>query len=170
MITNLSIYDSIERLTEQKPFFKHEDKKGHDTFLGARFPKEMARDVTLIKEKGPYEVNADVVRDAVWLGLQALHLRYEQDDYWKATMQLRRMALDAAWEAQEYEEDHTFVNTIQKFCQEGKRSRAVQYLSERLKYLSGERKQSLLDELDKRALSSLVKEATKRFDMADTEG
>lgn len=161
--TGLSLTDPLEKLTESAPFKRSEDRKGHDGFLGARFPKDMTRWVTKIKEKGQYQMNSDVVRDAIWLGLQILSLRYQADPQWQVNLQLMTMANETAWEARMYDEEEEFAHSLDKFCTNGDEGRAIEALRERLTLLSSakqeKRQKVLLDRLEKYRLKNLVKKA-----------
>jgi len=81
----LSLTSPLSVLVDRKPYTTSEDKKGHDAFLGAKFPKTFYRWVTELKETpgSPYRTNADVVRDSIYLGLQILSLRSKQSSSWK---------------------------------------------------------------------------------------
>ena len=80
----LSLTSPLSVLVDRKPYTTSEDKKGHDAFLGAKFPKTFYRWVTELKEApgSPYRTNADVVRDSIYLGLQVLSLRAKQSSTW----------------------------------------------------------------------------------------
>ena len=160
----LSLTDTLQKLTSKPLYKRSEDKRGHGTFLGGRFPKDMARWVTRVKEAGPYETNSDVVRDAVWLGLQVLELRYKADPGWQARIQLMDMANRAAWDAKLYDEEDGFVKTLDKLCSNGDEVQALKDLEERLALLSSDedsakRRRVLYKKLDEHRLGNLVKRA-----------
>ncbi|MHA1813645.1 MAG: hypothetical protein ACTSYX_09475 [Candidatus Thorarchaeota archaeon] len=132
----LEIDDPISKLTGLPPYKRSEDKRGHDTFLGGRFPKEMARRISKLKEQGPYQTTSDVVRDAIWLGTHILELRYDQDPEWRVSMQLMNMANESAWEANIYEEEDQFARSIDKLCANGDEQRAIELVEERISLIS----------------------------------
>jgi hypothetical protein len=81
---NLSLISPLSTLVNRRPYTSTEDKKGHEVFLGAKFPKSFQRWVTELKEApgSDYRTNADVVRDAIHLGLQVISLRAKQSALW----------------------------------------------------------------------------------------
>ena len=81
---NLSLTSPLSVLVNRRPYTSSEDKKGHEVFLGAKFPKSFQRWVTELKEApgSDYRTNADVVRDAIHLGLQVISLRAKQSALW----------------------------------------------------------------------------------------
>ena len=131
----LSLDDPLSKLTGLKPYQQSEDKKGHDAQLGARFPKEIARRVSKIKEQGPYVTNSDVVRDAVYIGIQILSLRYEKDDEWQAEMMSRKMMTDVEWDTGVYEAEERYINNLDRLCKNNDSDHAAQRLQERVTHL-----------------------------------
>lgn len=150
--------DPISRLTELSPFKLSEDKKGHDASVHFRVPKNMTRMATKIKEKGPYETNSDVARDAYYLGLRLLYIRYNCDEVWKLYCQAVEVANDAAWEAALHEQEASFVSSLASLCRSGKDNKALQYLSSRLVSLSDDSKRVLIEEAKSHGLSHLLDE------------
>ena len=156
----LSLTDTLDKLTSMTPFKRSEDRKGHSVPLGSRFPKEIARWVTKVKEQGQYQTTSDVIRDAVWLGLQILSLRYEKDPLWQTLLQLIEMGNDTAWEAKAYDDEEVFVSSLEKLCANGDEQHAIELVDERLRLLRGfdKRKRVLLERLKNHRLQSLLKE------------
>ena len=74
----ISPQDLIQVLMDRTPYKTSEDKKGHDMTLYARFPKYIGHWMELILEKKgiPYQTRSDLMRDACFLGMIVLHLRY----------------------------------------------------------------------------------------------
>lgn len=159
----LSLSDALDKLTSQPPFKRSEDKRGHDAPMGTRFPKDVARWLTRVKEAGQYQTTSDAIRDAVWLGLQILSLRYEEDPEWQVYLQLMRMSNEAAWAARIYEEEEGFANTLETFCKNDNEKHAIALLEEKLGLIQNlkeekreERKRVLLERLKSHRLSNLL--------------
>jgi Arc/MetJ-type ribon-helix-helix transcriptional regulator len=153
--------DPISKLMSLKPYKRSEDKKGHGVFLGGWFPKEISRDIEEIKEFGPYKTNSDVVRDAVYRGLQVLKLAYEEDESWQAEMLLSKMANDAEWESRIYEQEDDFVSSLDRLCRNGDRDYASQLLQERIQLMrrsadSARRLNVLTEKLRRNRLDDLL--------------
>jgi len=160
----LSLSDTLDKLTSQSPFKRSEDKRGHDVPMGSRFPKDVARWITRIKETGQYQTSSDAIRDAVWLGLQILSLRYEEDPEWQVYLQAMKMDNDTAWEARTYEQEESFANNLETFVKNGNEKRAIELLEEKLGLIQNlkeerrkERKRVLLERLNSHRLGELLK-------------
>ena len=80
----------IKSLMDRSPFKLSEDRKGHDTSLGAKLPKSYDRWVAKFREMNgsPYELKSDIVRDALTLGLIILSMRYSLDPDWQIEAKL----------------------------------------------------------------------------------
>ena len=147
--------DPISKLMCLRPFKRTEDKKGHGFFLGAWFPKETSRIVEKVKEAGPYETNSDVVRDAVYRGLQVLLLAYEHDEGWQAEMLLAKMVNDTDWESRIYKQEEDFVAALDRLVKNDDNDYATQLVQERMALMSrspdSERRLNVLMEHLKRA-------------------
>jgi hypothetical protein len=83
--------------------------------MAARFPKEFGRRVAVLRERpgSPYSTNSDVLRDAAYIGMQVLVLRYQQPD-WKAEDEMARMAADMAEDARIGEKVTRFATLLQE--------------------------------------------------------
>lgn len=69
----------ISELVNAPPFREASDDLGQSQTVGTRIPNWLYRRVVKLREMGgaPYELNSDVLRDALWLGLKVLHVRYK---------------------------------------------------------------------------------------------
>jgi hypothetical protein len=152
-------------LMDYLPYTTSEDKKGHDVFLGAKFPKNIGHWLSEIKEDSAnvYKVNSDVVRDAVHLGLLIISLRTKKLDRWKtlsALMQARAALFEEARIYRECEEvaedaatlvDHDDLDAAIQHLQtfrDGLRSYASKYERALQKALASRRVHGLLDKVD----------------------
>ena len=154
--------DPIQKLIALKPFRRSEDKRGHAVFLGAWFSKEIGRDIGKVKELGPYETNSDVIRDAVYRGIQVLRLAYEKDEGWKSEMLLTRMVNEAAYESKIYKQEEDFVSALDRLVKNGDKEYASQLVQERVALMTrspdSERRLNVLSEQLRRArLEELLK-------------
>lgn len=105
----------ISALVDLPPYRKSEDKRGHDTFLGARFPKDFARWAAYLKEAlpGHYNIQADVVRDALQLGLKVISLRTTSNPTeWQIVEKLARLEAQAFAAAEAYRRVDKIVNDL----------------------------------------------------------
>lgn len=74
---------TLEDLVDSPPFNETNDESGDSITMGTRVPQWLARRITKIRETPgvPYEINSDILRDAIYLGLQILQLRYKLHDW-----------------------------------------------------------------------------------------
>jgi len=86
---------TLQELIDEPPFREASDEGGSVT-AGARVPNWLHRRIIRLKElKGsPYDINSDVIRDAVYVGLRVLHLRYGMTSDWEVETKLAA-AVDA---------------------------------------------------------------------------
>lgn len=73
----------LEDLINAPPFKQTSDDSGESSTVSTRVPSWLMRRVTKMREipGSPYEINSDVLRDAIWLGMQILQLRYKLHDW-----------------------------------------------------------------------------------------
>jgi len=74
---------TIEDLINEEPFNITSDDSGESVSVGTRVPSTMYRRLVEIRETpgGPYQINSDVMRDAIYLGLRILQIRYKKKDW-----------------------------------------------------------------------------------------
>jgi len=85
---------SLEELVEAQPFT---EAGGSDSVTaGTRIPKWMFRRVAKLTETtgSPYEVASDVYRDAIYLGLRVIFMRFHTTKDWGVESKLAAIAMD----------------------------------------------------------------------------
>ena len=82
---------TLEGLLTAPPFRQSADDKGHSETVGARVPGWMLRRITKFKEMsgGPYDVTSDVVRDAIYIGLTIISMRYKHTSDWRTETKMQ---------------------------------------------------------------------------------
>jgi hypothetical protein len=75
---------TLEDLVKAPVFKQASDKLGHSITAATRVPIWLNRRIAKLRETpgAPYEVTSDVIRDALYLGLRILHLRYTIAEDW----------------------------------------------------------------------------------------
>lgn len=75
---------TLEDLVKAPVFKQASDRLGHSITAATRVPQWLNRRIAKLRETpgAPYEVSSDVVRDALYLGLRILHLRYTIAEDW----------------------------------------------------------------------------------------
>jgi hypothetical protein len=75
---------TLEDLVKSPVFKEASDNLGHSITAATRIPQWLNRRIAKLHETPgtPYEVSSDVVRDALYLGLRILHLRYTIAEDW----------------------------------------------------------------------------------------
>ncbi len=83
---------SLEDLLEAAPFHKASDIHGHSYTAGTRLPEWMRRVIKkLVETEGtPYELESDVLRDAIYIGLQVLNMRYQLSGDWEVAVKMAK--------------------------------------------------------------------------------
>ena len=80
---------TLQELLDEPPFKEVSDDAGSAT-VGTRIPNWLLRRVVRLKElkHSPYDINSDVLRDAIYIGLRVLHLRYGLTPDWEVETKL----------------------------------------------------------------------------------
>ena len=75
---------SLEELINMPPFKEASDSKGGSITAAVRIPSWLERKaVYLTESKGtPYHIKSDVYRDAIYVGLRLLNMRYKSNPDW----------------------------------------------------------------------------------------
>lgn len=92
----LDLAATLEELIADPPFKEVSDESGQSTTAGTRIPNWLQRRIVKLKELSgsPYELNSDVIRDALYKGLRVLHLKYKMTADWDVETKLAA-AVDA---------------------------------------------------------------------------
>jgi len=120
---------SIEELVGRPIFKESRDDLGSAT-VGARIPQWLSRKVTkLIEMPGsPYELKSDVVRDALYLGMEVLRLRYKYK--WSAESKLSDV-VDTVGELDRMEQRFAeLISGLDRLVNAGDTTKAVSLLTE----------------------------------------
>lgn len=80
---------TIEDLIASPPF-NDPGGKNNSFSIGARIPGWMVRRLAKLSESKstPYELHSDVVRDALYIGLRVLSVRYKSNPQWEAEVRM----------------------------------------------------------------------------------
>lgn len=86
----LDLSVTFEELINAPPFKESSDEHGRSETVGTRVPTWLLRRIIKLREMkaSPYEINSDVLRDAIFLGLRILHLRYKIGKDWSVETKL----------------------------------------------------------------------------------
>ncbi len=81
---------TLQELIDEPPFKEVSDEGGSSATVGTRIPNWLLRRVVRLKElkHSPYDINSDVLRDAIYVGLRVLHLRYGLTPAWEVETKL----------------------------------------------------------------------------------
>lgn len=133
----ISLNDPISVLVGKKPYKTTQDKHGHDVFLGAKFPKTFLRTVAKIRNVpgSPYEINADVVRDAIHLGLIIILMRCQDNSDWNQIAALASISSRMAELAEMASRISEVVESVESLCSAGWTQRAKADISDLVKAL-----------------------------------
>ena len=155
----LEMDSKVSELVDLKPFRASEDKKGHSVTMGAKVPSWFDRGITkLVEDKAtPYEVKSDVIRDATWLGLQVLKLRYNQPE-WDAKAELVKLEAALQDEDDDKEQDRSFLDNLDRLWRKDK-AKTAEMTASYVRAVIASTSKNGYDERAKELLnSSLIKE------------
>lgn len=122
---------TLEQLVLRTPFRKSKDEHGHSITAAARVPESVERKVVELREMtgSPYQLNSDVVRDAIYLGLQILHIRYKKAEEWAVIRELADIS-GALSEAQRTKDSvRDLIADLSSMMEEGDPEKAAEYLT-----------------------------------------
>ncbi len=126
-------YDAtLEEMVNSPPFKKASDEKGHSVTAGTRIPMWLVRRAQKMKEQAnsPYEIISDVYRDAMYLGLWVLSIRYRYIEDWQVESRMAS-AINAAGVARHVREQvQDLVDGLEDLLKEDDYNIAVTRLQE----------------------------------------
>jgi len=81
---------TLQELIDEPPFKEVSDEGGSSATVGTRIPNWLLRRVVRLRElkHSPYDINSDVLRDSIYVGLRVLHLRYGLTPDWEVETKL----------------------------------------------------------------------------------
>jgi len=123
---------SLEELINAQPFKEASDERGESVTAGARVPLWLHRRIVKLKELSgsPYEVNSDVYRDCISLGLQVLHMRYGMGPDWDVERKMAAVA-DATGAGKRIRSQvEELLSGLEELHAEGDEEQAAQRLSD----------------------------------------
>ena len=84
---------TLEQLVNESPFKEASDESGQSTTAGTRIPMWLKRRIIKLRELSgsPYELDSDVTRDALFIGLRVLHLRYKMGPDWDSAPRSKKV-------------------------------------------------------------------------------
>lgn len=130
--SSFDLASSLEELINSPPFKEASDEKGDSVTSGTRVPMWLHRRIVKLREMegAPYEVNSDVLRDAVYLGLQVLHMRYGMSQDWDVEKKMAAV-VDASGALRRHRSlFETLVAGLDELFEEGDADQAAHRLSE----------------------------------------
>lgn len=144
---------TIDDLVESAPFNQTQDESGESVTMGTRVPAWLSRRIAKLREfpGSPYELNSDVLRDAIWVGMQILQIRYKRHD-WKTDRALSAV-IDASGAMDRINAQISgLCKSLEKLKGEEDNEKAVEYLESFLITIDG-----LTDEWRKKTYVRILK-------------
>lgn len=88
---------TLEELINEPPFREVSGDTGDSMTAGTRIPLWLHRRVTRLKEMpgSPYDLQSDVLRDALYIGMRVLNMRYRMSQDWDVEAKMASI-VDAA--------------------------------------------------------------------------
>ncbi len=121
---------TLEELVNSQPFKEASDKQGGGDTIGVRIPSWLARKVQhLLEIRGsPYLLKSDVARDAIYIGLRVLNMRYKSDPDWAIEAKIARVIDDANALVRLRTKAKGFEASLKEFWDSGDEEQAVEYM------------------------------------------
>lgn len=128
----LDMVASLEELISASPFKEASDEHGESVTSGTRIPMWLHRRVVKLREMpgSPYEVNSDVLRDAVYVGLQILHMRYATSPDWNVERKMAAVADATGAGKRVRAQVEELISGLEDLHAEGDEEQAAQRLSD----------------------------------------
>ena len=129
---------SLDDLIDAQPFKSSSDEQGESVTAGTRIPTWLHRAIVRIREmKGsPYQVNSDVIRDCIYIGLQVLQIRYGYSEDWRIESRLPKILEDSGASIRIAGRMEEFESNLRELCRCGDYDRAASHLTKFVKYAS----------------------------------
>lgn len=123
---------SLEDLINTPPFKEASDEKGNSVTAGTRIPMWLHRRVVKLREipGTPYELNSDVLRDSVYLGLQILHMRYKLSPDWDVERKMAAVTDTTGAIRRLKDQVEELTGGLEELFEDGDIDQAVQRLSD----------------------------------------
>lgn len=130
--SSLEVSVTLEDLIGAPPFHEASDEHGHSVTAGTRIPLWLHRRVMKLKELpgSPYELNSDVLRDAVYLGLQILHARFKVSPDWAVERRMAAVADATGASRRVKEQFDELAAGLDEMCKDGDEYQAADKLSD----------------------------------------
>lgn len=123
---------TLEELMSEPPF-KEVSSGGENSVTAAtRIPMWLYRRVVRIRElKGsPYDINSDVLRDALYIGLRVLHIRFGQTPDWDVETKLAAAVDAVSFSRRVRAQVDELVNGLDEMVKDGDMEKAARNLTD----------------------------------------
>jgi len=123
---------TLKDLIAEPPFKEVSGEGSESSTAAARIPMWLLRRIIKLKELSgsPYELNSDVIRDAIYIGLRVLHLRYKLTADWEVETKLAA-AVDAVSAGRRVRQQVTeLIAGLDEMVRDGDMDKAAKNLTE----------------------------------------
>ena len=123
---------TLEQLIEESPFKEASDEGGNSTTAGTRIPMWLNRRIIKLRELSgsPYELNSDVIRDALYIGLRVLHIRYKMGPEWHIETRLAAVVDATAATRRIRNQVGELIGGLEEMYNDGDTNKAVEQFTE----------------------------------------
>lgn len=123
---------TLEELLEEPPFKEVSGDTGESVTAATRIPVWLYRRVMKLKEMtgSPYQLVSDVLRDALYIGLRVLNMRYKMERDWDVESKLASIVDAASTSRRLKRQLQELVIGLDDLWREGDRSHAAKCLEE----------------------------------------
>jgi len=130
---------TLDDLINSPPFKEASDERGESTTAGTRIPSWLHRSVVKLREMegSPYELNSDVIRDGLYIGLRILHMRYSLSTKWNVETKLADIVSSSGALKRLKSHFKELEANLDEMYREGDEQRAIDRLSDYVTTASG---------------------------------
>lgn len=123
---------TLEELINSPPFKESSGESGESITAGTRIPTWLHRRVVKLKEVqgSPYELNSDVLRDAVYVGLRILHMRFKMAKDWNVETKMAAIADAVGAGKRMRSQTRELTDGLEELCRDGDYDHAAERLTE----------------------------------------
>jgi len=122
---------TLEELLGESPFREASGDTGDSVTTAARVPMWLHRRIVKLKElsSSPYDLTSDVVRDALYLGLRLLNMRYKMNPDWNVESKMAAVVDSASTSRRLKKQVKELSDGLDDLWREGDMKHAVESLT-----------------------------------------
>lgn len=128
----LDLAATLEELINEPPFKEVSEGGEQSVTAAARIPLWLLRRIIKLRELSgsPYDLNSDVIRDAMFIGLRILHLRYGMTPDWAVETKLAATVDAVSAGRRVRSQVDELISGLDEMCKDGDMKKAARNLTD----------------------------------------